>query len=84
MNDKLHHDIDYTPFEGMQVENWPRWVVLRGQVKWDRDRGGLVGKGGDGTFLKRGKGKVLVGRAGGKVMGMNGGERGLRLEGLDE
>jgi dihydropyrimidinase len=23
-NDKLHHDIDYTPFEGTQITNWPR------------------------------------------------------------
>ena len=79
-NDMLHHDIDYTPFEGMRVGNWPRWVVLRGEVKWDRDGGGLVGKPGDGVFLKRGKGKLLVGRAGGEVVGMKGGERGVWMD----
>lgn len=23
-NEMLHHDIDYTPFEGTRVTNWPR------------------------------------------------------------
>ncbi len=74
-NTKLHHDIDYTPFEGFTVSNWPRYVVLRGGVKWDRDNGGLVGKAGDGEYLKRKKGKVLVGRLGTDVEGMKPAER---------
>jgi dihydropyrimidinase len=82
-NDALHHDIDYTPFEGVRVGNWPRWVILRGQVKWDRDAGGLVGKPGDGKFLKREKGKVLVGRTGGEVVGMKDRERDFWMDGLD-
>jgi dihydropyrimidinase len=82
-NDKLHHDIDYTPFEGMKVGNWPRWVVVRGDVKWDRENGGLKGRPGDGLFLKRGKGKLLVGRTGGEVIGMKDGERDLWMDGLD-
>ena len=82
-NEKLHHDIDYTPFEGMRVGNWPRWVVLRGEVKWDRDGGGLTGKAGDGLYLKRGKGKLLVGRPSGEVAGMKEGERSLWIDGLD-
>ena len=76
-NEMLHHDIDYTPFEGMRVCNWPRYTVLRGEVKWDRDAGGVVGKVGDGVFLKRGNGKVLVGRTGIEVEGMKEGERRL-------
>jgi dihydropyrimidinase len=83
-NDKLHHDIDYTPFEGMRVGNWPRWVILRGKVRWDRDGGGLLGKPGDGKFLKRGKGKVSVGRTEVEVVGMRHGERGFWMDGLDE
>ena len=27
-NSKLHHDIDYTPFEGVRYTNWPRCVHL--------------------------------------------------------
>ena len=75
-NDMLHHSIDYTPFEGFEVRNWPRKVLLRGRVLWDRDvevsKGygrGVLGKAGDGVFLKRGRGEVLVGRVGGNVVG---------------
>jgi hypothetical protein len=31
-NKMLHHDIDYTPYEGMTFNNWPRYTLLRG--KW--------------------------------------------------
>ncbi|KAJ9604840.1 hypothetical protein H2200_010955 [Cladophialophora chaetospira] len=86
-NEMLHHSIDYTPFEGFEVTNWPRYVLLRGEVKWDRDiemegleRGegygkGILGKTGDGRFLKRGKGEILVGRVGVDPAGMKDGER---------
>ncbi|OCT45798.1 Dihydropyrimidinase [Cladophialophora carrionii] len=80
-NDMLHHSIDYTPFEGFPVTNWPRYVLLRGQVKWDRDLElaegpgkGILGRPGDGLFLKRAKGEVLVGRTGGEPEGMRLGE----------
>lgn len=86
-NEMLHHSIDYTPFEGFEVINWPRYVLLRGEVKWDRDvemesveKGegygkGVLGKAGDGRFLKREKGEVLVGRVGIEPAGMRDGER---------
>jgi dihydropyrimidinase len=75
----MHHNVDYTPFEGMKVRNWPRWTVLRGTVVWDRDDGGVVGEMGMGRFLKRGKGKVLVGKmpGTGAGRGMKEGEREL-------
>ncbi|KAK3348928.1 hypothetical protein B0T25DRAFT_503809 [Lasiosphaeria hispida] len=53
-NEILHHATDYTPFEGRQVGNWPRFTILRGKVVWDRDNGGVVGKKTFGKFLKRG------------------------------
>lgn len=53
-NEMLHHDIDYSPFEGMKFTNWPRYTILRGQVAWDRDNGGVVNTLGDGNYLKRG------------------------------
>ncbi len=81
-NEMLHHDIDYTPFEGFEVVNWPRWVLLRGEVKWDRDvevaegfGKGILGTMGNGRFLKRGRGEVLVGREGVEPAGMRDGER---------
>jgi dihydropyrimidinase len=52
-NDMLHHDVDYSPYEGRTIQNWPRYTILRGQVIWDRDNGGIVGKKGYGQFLKR-------------------------------
>jgi len=71
----LHHGVDYTPFEGMKVKNWPRQTFLRGKKVWDRDHGGIVGDVVDGKFLKRGKGKIVVGKTGGEVNGMLVGER---------
>lgn len=71
----LHHVVDYTPYEGMRVKNWPRLTVLRGKIVWDRDNGGVVGDVKDGRFLKRGLGKIVVGKKGGEVQGMLEGER---------
>lgn len=52
-NDMLHHDVDYTPFEGRVLKQWPRYTLLRGRVVWDRDNGGLLGEKGYGQFVKR-------------------------------
>lgn len=53
-NEMLHHNVDYTPYESKTLTQWPRYTILRGQIMWDRDNGGLVGKSGQGTFLHRG------------------------------
>jgi len=79
----LHHDIDYTPFEGREVKNWPRWTILRGEVVWDRDGVGIAGKKGGGQFLKRGRGQILVGRIGKEAQGMKKGERDLWMDSED-
>ncbi|MCB1738843.1 MAG: dihydropyrimidinase [Gammaproteobacteria bacterium] len=34
-NQMLHHDVDYTPYEGMQVNAWPACTLSRGVVVWD-------------------------------------------------
>lgn len=52
-NSELHHDVDYTPFEGIKVENWPRYTILRGEVIYAE--GKVKGQKGKGEFLKRGK-----------------------------
>ncbi|ONH64679.1 Dihydropyrimidinase [Cyberlindnera fabianii] len=62
-NEMLHHDIDYSPFEGMKFTNWPRWTVLRGKVVWDRDGDGITGSLGDGKYIRRGK-SLLAGPRG--------------------
>ncbi|KAJ6195893.1 LOW QUALITY PROTEIN: hypothetical protein J3E72DRAFT_441014 [Bipolaris maydis] len=61
---KLHHGVDYTPFEGL---NWPRYTILRGNVVWQHDGAGI----GFGQFLRRNKGKLVTGRMGqqGRVSG---------------
>ncbi|KAF2710738.1 D-hydantoinase [Pleomassaria siparia CBS 279.74] len=53
-NEMLHHDVDYTPFEGRTVKQWPRWTLLRGKLVWDKENGGLIGEKGYGQFVKRG------------------------------
>ncbi|KAF9888662.1 hypothetical protein FE257_008420 [Aspergillus nanangensis] len=52
-NESLHHNVDYTPYEGMTVSQWPRYTIVRGEVVWDRDHGGVVGRKGYGQFLPR-------------------------------
>ena len=53
-NEMLHHNVDYTPYEGQILKQWPRYTILRGKVIWDRDNGGVVGTKGYGSFLERG------------------------------
>lgn len=69
-NDILHHRIDYTPFEGIEVRNWPRFVFLRGKLAWNRDGKGVVGTASDGKFLKRDKSSILTGQMGQRATGM--------------
>ena len=33
-NDMLHHNVDYTPYEGMRVRGWPVTTVSRGEIVW--------------------------------------------------
>lgn len=73
-NGDLHHRIDYTPFEGIEVRNWPRWVFLRGKLAWDRDGAGVVGAKSDGQFLRREKSTILTGQMGRRATGMKDGE----------
>lgn len=53
-NDMLHHSIDYTPYEGMEFTNWPRYTILRGNICFDRDNGGVIGDK-IGSYLRRKK-----------------------------
>lgn len=51
-NDMLHHNVDYTPYEGRTVTGWPETVLSRGAVVV-RD-GRLMAERGHGQFLKCG------------------------------
>lgn len=48
-NEMLHHDVDYTPYEGMQLTGWPVLTLSRGEIVW-RD-GEVLGTPGRGQFL---------------------------------
>ncbi|KAJ5387968.1 hypothetical protein N7509_010509 [Penicillium cosmopolitanum] len=51
-NSMLHHNVDYTPYEGTEFSNWPRYTILRGKIIWAN--GEIVGKVRDGKYVKRG------------------------------
>ncbi len=48
-NAMLHHNVDYTPYEGMEISAWPDTVISRGEVIVDD--GKPVGHTGRGQFL---------------------------------
>jgi len=51
-NALMHHAIDYTPYEGMEVTGWPVLAIRRGEVVM---RNGTVqAEPGSGRFLPRG------------------------------
>jgi dihydropyrimidinase len=49
LNERLHHAVDYTPYEGMIVRGWPVVTISRGSVVW-RDRQ-MLACAGRGEFL---------------------------------
>jgi dihydropyrimidinase len=53
--EKLHMNVDYTPFEGMEVTGMPVQVYVRGKKvsEWKNDHVEFVGEKGYGKFIKR-------------------------------
>jgi dihydropyrimidinase len=49
-NKRLHHAVDYTPYEGMRIKAWPALTLSRGEVVWDGSE--PRGAKGRGEFLK--------------------------------
>ncbi len=49
----LHENVDYTPYEGMQLRGAPVMTVSRGEII--AENGAFVGEIGRGRFLARGK-----------------------------
>jgi dihydropyrimidinase len=49
--DDLHHESDYSPWEGWEVSGWPAATVLRGKVVVEGGR--LLGSMDDGRWLPR-------------------------------
>lgn len=50
-NDRLHHCVDYTPYEGMRLKAWPGMTISRGEVVWDGTD--FHPRPGRGQFLRR-------------------------------
>ena len=52
---KLHMNVDYTPYEGMEVTGMPDKVFSRGKkvAEWNGDKVDFVGEIGRGKFIKR-------------------------------
>ncbi len=48
----LHHDVNYTPYEGMAVTGWPTTTISRGEVLWQD--GAFKAAPGRGRFMARG------------------------------
>ncbi|MGP9568072.1 dihydropyrimidinase [Halomonas sp. AOP5-B2-8] len=48
-NDRLHHNVDYTPYSGMTLTGKPITTLLRGQVVWKENI--FIGGPGEGCFL---------------------------------
>ena len=48
-NDLLHHNVDYTPYEGMNITGWPAITLSRGEVVWAD--GEILAEPGRGEFL---------------------------------
>ena len=48
-NTQLHHNVDYTPYEGMTLKAWPAITLAQGEVVWDEQ--GFHPRQGRGRFL---------------------------------
>jgi dihydropyrimidinase len=51
-NARLHHAVDYTPYEGMKLRAWPALTLAGGDVVWDGKE--FHPRAGQGRFLRRG------------------------------
>jgi dihydropyrimidinase len=49
-NQMLHHNVDYTPYEGLDITGWPELVLSRGEIVVEK--GACTGQPGRGLFLR--------------------------------
>jgi len=48
-NNLLHHNVDYTPYEGMEIRGWPDTVISRGEVVFANSQ--VLAEEGRGRFV---------------------------------
>jgi dihydropyrimidinase len=58
-NTRLHHAVDYTPYEGMTLQAWPGLTLSRGDVVWDGEQS--LSTAGRGAFLRCGTPTLVPG-----------------------
>jgi dihydropyrimidinase len=49
-NALLHHNVDYTPYEGIELSAWPEITISRGEIVWSRPE--VKATKGRGKFLR--------------------------------
>ena len=57
-NSALHHAVDYTPYEGIELKAWPGMTLIRGEVVWDGQH--FIPRLGKGKFLSCGKPTLMA------------------------
>ena len=57
-NDMLHHNVDYTPYEGFKLKGWPDQVVSRGEIVYDKAK--VFSNKGRGQFLECSRHEALA------------------------
>ena len=50
--DDLHENVDYTPYEGMELQGYPMATYQRGRLVFDGER--VLAEPGQGRLLARG------------------------------
>ena len=57
-NSALHHAVDYTPYEGIELKAWPAMTLSRGEIVWDGQN--FLPRLGKGQFLSCGKPTLMT------------------------
>lgn len=52
-NSLLKHGCDYTPFEGYEIKNWPRFTIVKGKIVYKE--GEIIKENAHGGYVKREK-----------------------------
>ncbi|MEY3629948.1 MAG: hypothetical protein RLY91_1714, partial [Pseudomonadota bacterium] len=53
-----HHAVDYTPYEGTELNAWPGLTLSNGEVVWDGKN--FIPRLGKGQFLSCGKPTLMT------------------------
>jgi dihydropyrimidinase len=64
-NAELHHNVDYTPYEGMNLKAWPAMTLASGEVVWDGKE--FHPRPGRGRFLACGLPTLMPRKSGGRA-----------------